>query len=278
MTFEFRWSEEKHTPDFFSMMFCLVSLNLLSSVLDRVFKTMDELFKKVIFIHLLCAWMAAFLRLMFTISINTLSSESILMTVLAVLKYVEVTFRNLGMASNLVMTAMYGYALHEASEGRTGYISRAPISLFVVYLFYGLYSIFHLGITARLEVDRTYMLWTNTSRYSEANRYIQLTLMVFWLLIQLMAVLFSFMARFKYGNVLHHSPKLYKMYMSFFQLMISFAIFNLPSAIATVVSDISPFDNFSVTESLLGWKTLQGAVDSLIIYNLFFKQKDNMSM
>jgi hypothetical protein len=276
MAFEFHWSEEKHTFDFFTCLFCLLSLNMVSSVIDRMFKSMDELYKKVIFVHLLCAWMAAFLRLMFTVSINTLSSNGTLMVVLALLKYIEVVFRHLGMATNLVMVCMYAFAIYESSKGRTGLLERAPMALFGVYIFYGLYPIFHLGVEARLDVDRTYMLWTNTSSYKDVQKGVNGLLLVFWLLTQVAALVLTGLARFKYGCVMHHSPKLYRMYLSFFQLMVSFAIFNMPSAVASIVSNLSGISKgFEVTENLLGWKTLQGAIDSFLIYNLFFKQKDS---
>jgi hypothetical protein len=251
---------------------------MVSSVIDRLFNAMDELYKKIIFVHLLCAWCMAFFRLMFAISINTISVEATLMNALACLKYLEVIFRNLAMATNFVMVYMYAFTIHAASKGEDRHLSKTPRWLCGVYVFFGLFSVFQMGISAKLEVSRTYMVWNGTNSYKAVQQVIMGILIVFWLCTQLAAIVLAILARFKYSGLMHYNPKLFRMNMTFFQLMMSFTLFNLPSAFTSIV-DIVTANGVAthVFETVLSWKSLQGAMDAVIVYNMFFKQRDDLT-
>jgi hypothetical protein len=260
-------NETRQTEDFVICALSLVSVNLVSMVLERVYRRMNVFYLRLIFVHLLCSWVAAFMRLVIGIAVNSLSSH----VGVVVLKVIENWFRFIAMATNLVMVWLYAYSLYK--QGKNCYPSRAPWGIYVVYAFFGVYPFFQVGLDIHMSISRSYALVGNAGSYRVAAGIFNVVLNTLWCLSQFLAVGLSLVARFKFGGVLHHSPQVLRMSMALFQLMHSFALFNLPYVLYILISHMFPV-KFDALDILLGWKTFQGAADALIIYFLFLKQSD----
>jgi hypothetical protein len=277
MTFTFEYDDGRKTHELFIGVFSVLSMSLVSSVIDRLCKRMDSLYQRVIFLHLLCGWMLAFLRLLIGLVINTLTNQETTGVVLLLCKYLELSFRYLGMGTHLVMVWMYAMSIYQGAKGSVWYPRTIPGAVYIVWAVFWLYPIFSIGVSAQVSVSRMYVLVNNRSSYRVAARVTDGVVLGLWASSQLSAIVLSLVAFFRFRGVLHHSPRMIRMSMALFQIMLSFALFNLPYSIYKIAAIASPrIASDDLTDILLGLKTVQGCLDAVLIYNLFFKQKDSL--
>jgi signal transduction histidine kinase len=179
-----------------------------------------------------------------------------------VIKFIEILLRWTGVATNLVMVLIYGYILH--SCGNTQKISMVLMRKIaaLVIIFFLVNPCYSFAFTYRMLISRSYV-----TIYSASLNKKMLTIIA--LCIQVVSILFIAYTWRKSNAILSQNSKLRQIGRGFSYLLVSFAIFNVPWFMWQL--DSNP--KFTGHHIIYHWKYVEGIVNSIIIYNMFLKQK-----
>jgi hypothetical protein len=265
------YTERKEDADFFVCFLSLASLNLISSVIFRVYRIMNSFYKKIVFFHLLFTSVSALTKLMYAVSINGIREQEGMNILLIGLKWTEIIFRRLSIGTMLGMVAVFVQLIYCTCKDQTMNLRMGKAVFGVILVLCLSMAVWVILDTDHLDVSRTYAV-ASVSHTTKLALSIFNAASVLFLTIALCYI--GYMWR-TYGDLFRKSQSMVKISTAYLQLIVSFYVFNLPFFIYIGLTAFNVTDP-RIMQRLVGWKVLQGAVDAIIVYSLFFKKVDTI--
>jgi hypothetical protein len=229
--------------------------------------------EKVILVDLVSLWTCCFIKIVYVFISSCFEwSQQSITTVLTSLKFVELFLRYVQMGANCAMVAGYTFVVIQSFRGlRCRHKTVMRISFFLIGLF-AITAVVLFFLTESFEITPTYVVALFRTEASFINVTTTVTMLLFQAIGFVSVTLCRQLLR-KLDNATT-SSKDKNVSQGYYLLIISFTVFNAPYCIHNLAIIGVKFPKG--LQYTLGWKSLQLAMDSIVVQRQVHSQSEKL--